>query len=69
MILCLLYERTGSLYPSMALHALNNSIAFGAGDGRGWLVPVCLAGAAAAITALARASGGTPAARSRFAHP
>ena len=28
--LCLLYEWTGSLYPSIALHALNNSIALGA---------------------------------------
>ena len=28
--LCLLYEWTGSLYPPIALHALNNSIALGA---------------------------------------
>jgi len=28
--LCLLYELTGSLYPPIALHALNNSIALGA---------------------------------------
>ncbi len=27
--LCMLYDRTGSLYPSIALHALNNSIALG----------------------------------------
>ncbi len=54
MILCLLYERTGSLYPCIALHALNNSIAFGVGDGRGWLVPACLAGSAVAVTALSR---------------
>ena len=27
--LCLLYELTGSLYPAIALHALNNSIALG----------------------------------------
>lgn len=27
-VLCLLYVRTGSLYPSIALHAINNSIAF-----------------------------------------
>ena len=27
--LCLLYVRTGSLYPCVAAHALNNSIAFG----------------------------------------
>jgi len=28
--LCLLYQHTGSLYPCIALHALNNSIALGA---------------------------------------
>jgi membrane protease YdiL (CAAX protease family) len=28
--LCLLYELTGSLYPAIALHALNNSVALGA---------------------------------------
>ena len=34
--LCLLYEWTGSLYPAIALHALNNSIALGANlDGTG----------------------------------
>ena len=60
MILCLIYERTRSLYPCMALHALNNSIAFGVGDGRGWLVPVCLAGAAACVGLLARAAGPGP---------
>lgn len=27
-VFCLVYERTGSLYPVIALHALNNSIAF-----------------------------------------
>jgi membrane protease YdiL (CAAX protease family) len=26
---CLVYERTGSIYPVIALHALNNAIAFG----------------------------------------
>jgi uncharacterized protein len=29
-LLCLLYRRTGSLYPGIATHSLNNSIAFGA---------------------------------------
>mgnify|MGYP000173810412 CR=1 FL=1 len=27
-LFCLLYERTGSLYPPIVLHAINNSIAF-----------------------------------------
>jgi CAAX protease family protein len=29
-IFCLVYERTGSIYPCIAMHAFNNSIAFGA---------------------------------------
>ena len=27
-LFCLLYERTGSLYPGIALHAVNNSVAY-----------------------------------------
>jgi membrane protease YdiL (CAAX protease family) len=53
-ILALLYERTGSLWPSIALHALNNSIAFGIGDGRAWAIPVCLAGSALILFGLSR---------------
>ena len=34
--LCLLYHRTGSLYPCMALHCVNNSLAFGASQHWGW---------------------------------
>jgi membrane protease YdiL (CAAX protease family) len=58
MILALIYERTGSLYPSMALHAVNNSIAFAVGDGRTWAIPVSLAVSALAIFGLSRAAGG-----------
>jgi uncharacterized protein len=29
-LFCLVYEKTGSLYPTIALHAINNSIAFAA---------------------------------------
>jgi uncharacterized protein len=31
-VLCLIYQRSGSLYPCIALHLLNNSIAFGADE-------------------------------------
>ncbi len=42
--LCLLYNWTGSLYPCIAAHALNNSIAFGASQNWGWeIVPVTAA--------------------------
>lgn len=53
-VLALLYERTGSLYPPIALHAINNSIAFGVGDGRAWVIPACLAGCALSVAALTR---------------
>ena len=32
---CLVYEKTGTLYSVIALHALNNTIAYGAGGGVG----------------------------------
>jgi hypothetical protein len=56
-ILALLYERTGSLYPPIALHALNNSIAFGVSDGRPEAIPVCLAAAAVTVYGIARLVG------------
>jgi hypothetical protein len=34
--LCLVYQRTGSLYPCMALHCMNNSVAFGVSQHWGW---------------------------------
>jgi uncharacterized protein len=36
-VFCLVLERTGSLYPVIALHALNNSLAFGS-QAEGWEV-------------------------------
>lgn len=58
-ILCLVYQWTGSLYPCIALHVLNNAIAFGGTEG--WsagevavLVVAALATAAAALVAIAR---------------
>ncbi len=50
--LCLLYRYTGSLYPCIAAHSLNNSLAFAALEGWGWQAPVLMAGALAAIAAL-----------------
>lgn len=57
-ILALVYERTGSIYAAMALHALNNAIAFGTGDGRGWLVAVGLAASALSIFGVSRLARG-----------
>jgi hypothetical protein len=40
--LCLLRERTGSLYPGIALHCANNSLAFGVSQHWGWQILVLL---------------------------
>jgi uncharacterized protein len=59
--LCLLYEWSGSLYPAIALHALNNSIALGANLDWSWQIPAMMVGstlgALACAWLLARAVG------------
>jgi membrane protease YdiL (CAAX protease family) len=47
--LCLLYRYTGSLYPCMIVHSLNNSLAFSDLEGWGWQVPVLMVSALALI--------------------
>jgi uncharacterized protein len=52
-LFCLLYQATGSLYPCIVLHAINNSIAFGVAKEWGWeIVPLTVA-SVAVCTALA----------------
>jgi hypothetical protein len=53
--LCVLYRRTGSLYPCIATHVLNNSLAFGAIEHWGWQIPVLMVAALAAVALLALA--------------
>ena len=48
-ILCLIYDRTRSLYPCIALHCINNSIAFGVGEHWGWQIPVIMVGSLTVI--------------------
>lgn len=43
LVLCLLYEKTGSLYPCIVLHAINNCVAFGVSQDWGWEIPVLIA--------------------------
>jgi uncharacterized protein len=50
--LCLLYRYTGSLYPCIAAHSLNNSIAFSSLERWGWQAVVLVIAALAAIAAL-----------------
>jgi membrane protease YdiL (CAAX protease family) len=52
--LCLLYARTGSLYPCIALHCVNNSLAFGVSQDWSWQIVPLLLGALALIAAGAR---------------
>jgi uncharacterized protein len=41
-IFCLVYERTGTLYAVIGMHALNNSVAFAAQTDEGWRVAIVL---------------------------
>jgi membrane protease YdiL (CAAX protease family) len=50
--LCLLYRYTGSLYPCIAAHSLNNSLAFASLEHWGWQIPVLMVAALASIAAL-----------------
>jgi membrane protease YdiL (CAAX protease family) len=54
--LCLLYRYSGSLYPCIAAHSLNNSLAFASLEGWGWQTPVLMVSALAAIAALVLAA-------------
>jgi uncharacterized protein len=53
--LCLLYRYTGSLYPSIAAHSVNNSLAFSSLENWSWQMPVLMVGALLGIGALALA--------------
>jgi len=60
LVFCLVYEKTGSLYPVIGLHAFNNSLAFGA-QADGWAVsavflPLVLVGCAL----VPKLTGGAP---------
>jgi uncharacterized protein len=48
--LCLVYQRTGSLYPCMALHCMNNSLAFGVSQHWGWETLLLFVSALSVIT-------------------
>jgi membrane protease YdiL (CAAX protease family) len=60
--LALLYHWTGSLYPCIALHAINNAIAFGVTQDWTWQIAICVVLAPAVAVAIAygiaRALGG-----------
>ncbi len=51
--LCLLYRHTGSLYPSIVAHTLNNSIAFSSLEHWSWQIPILILGALLGVAAIA----------------
>jgi membrane protease YdiL (CAAX protease family) len=51
--LCLLYQKTGSLYPCIALHALNNAVALGLTQDWTWQIAPLMVGAVTASLTLA----------------
>ena len=51
--LCMLYQKTGSLYPCIALHALNNAVALGLTQEWTWQIAPLMAGAVIASLTLA----------------
>jgi hypothetical protein len=54
MILCGIRQWTGSLYPCIALHALNNSIALGLNENWGWQILLLFFGSVALIALMLR---------------
>jgi uncharacterized protein len=50
--LCLLYRYTGSLYPAIVAHSLNNSLAFSSLENWSWQMPVLMVSALVGIAAL-----------------
>ena len=64
-LFCLLYQATGSLYPCIVLHAINNSVAFGVAKEWGWEILPLTVASVAISTAIALGVGArwSPAAR------
>ena len=52
-IFCLVYEKTGSLFPVIGMHAFNNAVAYAAAADGGWQVSIVLGPLVLAACALA----------------
>lgn len=62
-VFCYVYERTGTLFATIALHALNNTISYGVATDNGWVASLAVGGAVigACILGIARLPRGVPA--------
>jgi uncharacterized protein len=56
LVFCYVYERTGTLYATIALHCLNNTISYAVGTDDGWAVSLAVGGSliCACLVAIAR---------------
>ena len=61
-VFCYVYERTGTLFATIALHALNNTISYGVATHNGWVAALAVGGAmiGACVLAVVRAPRGAP---------
>lgn len=50
-VFCYVYERTGTLFATIALHALNNTISYGVTTDDGWVAALSVGGAMLALCA------------------
>lgn len=62
LVFCYVYERTGTLYATIALHALNNTISYGVVTDNGWAAALGVGGVmiGACLVAVARSPRGEP---------
>jgi membrane protease YdiL (CAAX protease family) len=51
-VLCLLYWKTGSILPCIALHAINNCVALSSALDWGWQIPLLIVGSLSCIAAI-----------------
>ena len=63
LVFCYVYERTGTLYATIALHCLNNTISYAAGTDNGWAVSLAVGGSliCACLVGISRSPTRTPA--------
>jgi membrane protease YdiL (CAAX protease family) len=62
-VFCYVYERTGTLFATIALHALNNTVSYGVATNNGWVPSLAVGGVVigGCILGVARAPRGAPA--------